>query len=461
MRIVPVILCGGIGSRLWPFSTKQAPKQFMQLDGGINMLESTMKTVIKQGLQAPMIFGHISCRWQIQDSFRKLDLTDYELILEPYSLNSLAPIVIAAMLCADNDILLILPIDQMIEPQSVFWEQISENAQNISDNIVTFGIKPTYPSTEYGYIKKAQQEIAINQYMVSNFIEKPNEAKAQQYLADGFLWNAGIFMAKASVLKEEIRFHKPEVLAIARDLLQDVGRKNTDRILAAQTYQGMPNMPFDEAVIEKSEKVVVSPAKFTWMDLGSLESLKFAAIKDQDSNYTVGDAVHLDNKNCFIHAKGHQVIAKGLENISILHTNDHTVVAAHNEVRDIQNYVKGNADFVEERNIEFRPWGYFINIKEEPGYKIKKIVVRPGQKLSLQLHHFRAEQWTVIKGQGIAIVGEHQIRLQPEKSLFIPTKEKHRLINDNVDDLEIIEIQLGEVLKEDDIDRFEDIYDRA
>ncbi len=470
-KLIPTILCGGAGSRLWPVSREQHPKPFIRLADN----QSLLQKAFLRGAALPNVTEILTVTnrelfFKTEDEFGQVNqqhlATSY--ILEPFGRNTAAAVASAALQASrkyGNDaILLVLAADHLIANQPAFSMAVSRAVELAEQGqLVTFGIQPDAPEIGYGYIE-ADGERAIR------FVEKPTLEIAQQYLDSGrFLWNSGMFCFQVGAVLRELEQHSPEVLAGVRACLEQSresqGKGLTQLMLDADTFAAVPDISIDYALMEKSAHVSVIPCDIGWSDIGSWTALGSLGKTDSDGNCIEGDAFLHNVHNCFIQSHERLVGAVGVDNLIIVDTPDALLVAdkrCTQDVKLIYNALKaqGNDAYKLHRKV-YRPWGSYTVLEEESRFKIKRLEVKPGGRLSLQMHHHRSEHWIVVSGMARIINGDEEKLINMNESTYIPAGHQHRLENPGVIDLVLIEVQSGEYLGEDDIVRFEDIYGRA
>lgn len=466
LPIVPVILSGGSGTRLWPLSREAYPKQFLPLVGGDTMLQATWKRVASIAGAAPIVVANQEHRFMAAEQLRESKVIPQALILEPIGRNTAPAIAIAALQAlasGDDALLLVLPSDHVVRNEPAFHAAVKQAAQAAdAGKLVTFGIVPTAPETGYGYIKAATGE---GVRAVDRFVEKPDLATAEQYVASGeYFWNSGMFLFKASRYLKELELLQPAILAACRDAL-DKAARDTDFIrLDAEAFAASPNDSIDYAVMEKTVDAAVVPLDAEWNDVGAWSALWEVSDKDADGNACHGDVIALDCRNSY--AYGNRLIAMvGLEDIVVVETDDAVFVGHKDRVQDVKEIVgqikrEGRSEAAAHRKV-YRPWGAYDSIDNGERFQVKRITVKPGATLSLQMHHHRAEHWIVVSGTAEVTRGDDVILLSENQSTYIPLGVTHRLKNPGKLPLELIEVQSGSYLGEDDIVRFEDQYGRA
>lgn len=464
--IVPVILSGGSGTRLWPLSREAYPKQFLPLVGNDTMLQATWKRVASIAGAAPIVVANQEHRFMAAEQLRECKVLPQALILEPVGRNTAPAIAIAALQAlsaGDDALLLVLPSDHVVRNEAAFHAAVKQAAVAAeSGKLVTFGIVPTAPETGYGYIKAATGE---GVRAVDRFVEKPNLATAEQYVASGeYFWNSGMFLFKASRYLKELETLQPAILAACRNALDKAARDNDFIRLDAEAFAASPNDSIDYAVMEKTADAAVVPLDAEWNDVGSWSALWEVSDKDADGNACHGDVIALDCKDSY--AYGNRLIAMvGLQDVVVVETDDAVFVGHKDRVQDVKEIVgrikrEGRSEAAAHRKV-YRPWGAYDSIDNGDRFQVKRITVKPGATLSLQMHHHRAEHWIVVSGTAEVTRGDEVILLSENQSTYIPLGVTHRLKNPGKLPLELIEVQSGSYLGEDDIVRFEDQYGRA
>lgn len=468
MQFSPIkcfVLCGGSGTRLWPLSRKAYPKQFIPLVGEKSLLQLTLERL------SPL--GELWCisseehRFLVEDAARAAGTVAKQL-LEPCARNTAPAIALAVCDAAPDDLLLFCPADQYIPDAIAFREMVkAAQASAMSGRIVTFGVLPTFPSTGYGYIAQGQPLIEGG-LSVECFIEKPNPERAVELLASGrHLWNAGIFLAQAEVLAQALASHAPDIWRVANEAMVLKTRDGTFLRPDGRLFSSCPAESIDYAVMEKSTDLAVHKFTGAWSDVGSWNAVAELSVQRGDGNRSAGssaEAHFMHATDTFIHASGRPIVALGTHQLLIVDTPDALLVADITQAESVKQVVSMleslNAPQALSHRKVARPWGSYDSVDTGQRHQVKRITVRPGAKLSLQLHHHRAEHWVVVRGVALVTVGEKQIQLEENQSTYIPLGVKHRLENPGDTDLEIIEVQSGAYLGEDDIVRFEDTYGR-
>jgi mannose-1-phosphate guanylyltransferase / mannose-6-phosphate isomerase len=470
MKIVPVILSGGSGTRLWPLSRKQYPKQYLPLVGDNTMLQETILRLsgLDDDLAEPIIICNEDHRFVVAEQCQQINITNPTILLEPIGRNT-APAIAAAAFQAqkisEDSILLVLSADHVIKDTDEFHKAIDiafKQAQK--GRLVTFGIVPTEANTGYGYIKSAINETG-GSYQVEEFVEKPDAKTAKSYLEQGnYLWNSGMFMFQANTLADELSEHSPDIVISVIDAVRK-SKQDLDFIcLDEKSFKSSPSDSIDCALMEKSNNVVVVPLDAQWSDVGSWSALYDIGEKDNNGNVIKGDVVAIDTTNTYINANHHMVTTLGVENLIVVDTPDATFIATQDKAQEVKAIVESlKSDIRNEGKSHrkvYRPWGWYDCIEHGDNFQVKRLHVNPGEKLSLQMHHKRAEHWVVVSGVATATNGNQELILTQGQSTYIPLKTVHRLENQTDEYLEIIEVQSGEYLGEDDIVRIEDLYQR-
>lgn len=469
--LVPVILSGGSGTRLWPLSRSAYPKQFIGVTEERTMFQLTLARLKGiSGVQEPIVVGNEAHRFLLGEQLNVLGIKAQAILLEPVGRNTapaIAAAAVAAMAHGADPLLLVLAADHVIADTAAFQKAVEAGVPAAEAGaLVTFGIVPTAPETGYGYIQVEARVEGLQAIPVTAFVEKPDLATARQYVDGGrHLWNSGMFLFKASALLAELEKFSPAVVKAARAA---VGNAKTDLDflrLDKEAFSASPEDSIDYAVMEKSDKVQVVPLTAGWSDVGAWGAVWDVAAKDADGNAVRGDVMLQGMKNSYVHA-GHRLVAAiGLENVMIVETSDAVLVASKDSVQDVKKIVdRLKAEKRPESGLHrevFRPWGSYDSIDQSDRYQVKRITVNPGQKLSVQMHHHRAEHWVVVSGTAKVLLGEKEVLLTENQSVYIPVGVVHALENPGKIKLELIEVQSGAYLGEDDIVRFEDRYGRA
>ncbi len=464
-NLIPVILSGGAGSRLWPVSRETHPKPFIRLADGQSLLQKTLlRAAALPGVRQVLTVTNREFLFKTEDDYREVapgGLT-HGFLLEPVGRNTAAAVAAAALHAASRDpeaLLLVLPADHLIHDAQAFAHAVQRAAALAADGrLVTFGITPEAPETGYGYIE-------ADGHMVRRFVEKPDAATAQQFLEAGnFYWNSGMFCFRAATMVAELRQHAPDILDAMESCLRDARRasgKGYEQVeFNPEDFAGVPEDSIDYAVMEKSRQVAVVPCSIGWSDIGSWTALTDLQAADQHGNRVRGEALLHDVRNCAIQAGQDRLVgAVGLDNLVIVDTPDALLVAARERVQDVKvlyAQLKRRAHPAHKlHRTVHRPWGTYTVLEDGPNFKIKRIVVKPGASLSLQMHHHRSEHWVVVSGTARIVNGDQECFVPSNESTFIPARTPHRLENPGLVDLVLIEVQTGNYLGEDDIVRFD------
>ena len=470
-KILPVILSGGFGTRIWPLSRQKMPKQFLNnLIDKETLFTKTLKLVSNENIFLPPIcITHQDHKLLALQQYLNLSLEPKSIILEPIAKNTAMAIICQSIKAIDitkNEKikLLFLPCDHLILPKELFEESIINALEVIENNIVTFGVKPHFPSTGYGYIKKSNN-ISNNCFAIERFIEKPNQQTAKDFIKDNnYLWNAGIFLLQADILLSEAKKYLPKQLELADNAIKNSIENDIFCNIQKLDYEKAEDISIDYAILEKTKNIAVTTMKASWSDVGDFNSIYDQKKKDQNNNVAEGDVILYNTKNSFIKSENSLITCLGLDNILAIATSDAILIADKNKSQDIkivaQELLQKNRDEVKFHNRVYRPWGYYEVIQSGNNFKVKRILVNPNSSLSLQSHDFRSEHWVVINGIATVENNGKIFELPKGESTFIPLKHKHRLINNTSKDLEIIEVQMGEKIDESDIKRFDDNYGR-
>lgn len=464
--IQPVILCGGSGTRLWPLSRKALPKQFVPLIDGKSLLALTLERVAPLTTAGVLCVGSEDHRFMVRETMVIAGVKG-RIILEPCARNTAAAMTLAALAAATPaQLLLFCPADHHIPDAAAFNAMVRNAASSAEQgSIVTFGVMPTFPSTGYGYIERGDARVDGG-HTVRRFIEKPDSARAQQLLLGGqVLWNAGIFLCSAQTLIAALEQHAPDILAQCRQAMSQLGEDGDFIRPAISPLEACRSESIDYAVMERHDQVAVFPFTGLWSDVGSWNAVADLCPADLDGNRIEGNGVAIDARNNFIHAPTRRVVALGTENLLIVDTPDALLVANRDSAEGVKAVVaelesRNSPEATSHRKVE-RPWGSYDSIQEGPRFQVKRITVKPSASLSLQKHYHRAEHWIVVKGTAEVTKGKETFLLTENQSTYIPLGEVHRLHNPGRTPLEMIEVQSGSYLGEDDIVRYDDSYGRV
>ena len=469
--LIPLILSGGSGTRLWPVSRRNLPKQFLALAGKDTLFQQTLaRTVQLPQVAAPIVVASEDHRFLAADQLLEAGIDDATIVLEPLARNTAPAIALGALQALQRDpeaILLVLPADHLVGDTAAFVQAV-ERALPLArkDWLVTFGIRPDRPETGFGYIRRAEA-IDDHGYRVEQFVEKPDLATAESYLADGgYDWNSGMFLFKAARYLEELAAHAPAMLAAVREAHAkasvDLDFVRIDR----DAFAPVPDDSIDYAVMEKTRRAAVIPVSCAWSDIGSWSALWLTGDKDADGNLREGDTMAVDTRNSLLRSHERHLLATvGVDDLIVVTTPDATLVAHRDAAQDVKKIVEqlkaaGRSEHSLHRVVH-RPWGNYDSLEAGERFQVKRIQVKPGASLSLQKHHHRAEHWIVVSGTAEVTCDDKVFLLGENQSTYIPLGSKHRLRNPGKVVLELIEVQSGSYLGEDDIVRYDDVYGRA
>ena len=462
-----VIMAGGSGSRLWPLSRSLYPKQFLALAGQQTMLQTTAFRVNGISDEKPLVICNEEHRFIVAEQMRALN-TQADILLEPVGRNTAPAIALAALqalTCENDPLLLVLAADHVIENVEVFQQQVNR-AKPLAEAgaLVTFGIVATGPETGYGYIRRGAAE--SEGYQVAEFVEKPDLERAQAYVDSGdYYWNSGMFLFKASRYIEELGKHRPDILDACTASLEPLTPELDFVRINEEAFKACPDESIDYAVMEKADNVVVVPMDAGWNDVGAWSSLWEVTPKDGDGNAVSGDVMTHNTQDSLIKSTSKLVATVGVKDIVVVETKDAVLVAGKDQVQDVKKIVErlkaeGRSEYELHREV-YRPWGKYDSIDNGERYQVKRITVKPGNKLSVQMHHHRAEHWIVVSGTARVGRDDEEIMLTENESVYLPVGCVHWLENPGKIPLELIEVQSGSYLGEDDIVRFEDLYGRS
>jgi len=478
--LIPLILSGGSGTRLWPLSRELYPKQLLPLVGDRTMLQETVARVAGlPDLADPIVVCNESHRFMVAEQMRELGVTVQAIILEPVGRNTAPAVAVAALIALDqarkagakagakadaDPVLLVLPADHIIRDVAAFQAAVAVGrAAAEAGKLVTFGVVPDHPETGYGYIRRAAGDGPA--YTVQQFVEKPDAVTAQNYVASGdYYWNSGMFMFRARAYLGELKRHAPAMLSACENAVAAATRDLDFTRLPKDEFSACPSDSIDYAVMEKTDSAVVVPLDAGWSDVGSWSALQDARPADAQHNVISGDVLTEDTSGCYLHSTSRLIGAVGLKDHIVVETKDAVLVASRDKVQDVKALVarlkaQGRYETSLHREV-FRPWGSYDSVDSGERFQVKRLVVKPGASMSLQLHHHRAEHWIVVSGTARITRGGEVFLLGENESTYIPMGEKHRIENPGKVTLHIIEVQSGTYLGEDDIVRFEDVYGR-
>jgi len=464
--ITPVIMAGGSGSRLWPLSRSLYPKQFLALNGHGTMLQQTLERLSGLTVDRPVVICNEEHRFIVAEQLREINKPG-AIILEPVGRNTAPAIALAAKIVIDSkdSLILILAADHIIKNEAAFVDAV-EKAIPLAQagKLVTFGIVPTEAHIGYGYIKRG---VAVDDgYQVDTFVEKPSVDAASEYLAGKeHYWNSGMFLMKASRYLEELNQFRPDIYTACKSALENTSKDDDFIRIDKVAFEKCPDESIDYAVMEKTDDAVVVPLDAGWSDIGSWSALWDVSHKNADGNAVIGDSIMYGTTNSLIQGSERLIATVGVDNLVIVDTKDALLVASKDKVQEVKKIVEqlkaeGRGEFKNHREV-YRPWGKYDSIDTGTRYQVKRITVKPGEKLSIQMHHHRAEHWIVVSGTAKVTNGDKTFLITENESTYIPIGVIHALENPSVLPLEIIEVQSGSYLGEDDIVRFEDRYGRV
>jgi mannose-1-phosphate guanylyltransferase/mannose-6-phosphate isomerase len=470
--IVPVILSGGSGTRLWPLSRSAYPKQFLPLVSDATLFQETIARL--SGLEdcaQPLVVCNEGHRFLVAEQLRQQEINPAAIMLEPVGRNTAPAVACAALFAQGLDpdaVLLVMPSDHVIQKPAVFQQAVVKGTEAAGQGkLVTFGIVASRPETGYGYIRKSgpDQEFAKGVSPVAEFVEKPDLETARKYVESGdYFWNSGMFVFRADAYLNELERCFPEIIESCRRAYKGREPDRDFLRLEKELFAACPAESIDYAVMEKTSEAVVVPLDAGWSDVGSWSSLSEVVENDQGGNVVAGDVLAKDVKNSYLRSETRLVAGIGLENLVVVETADAVLVADKSRVEEVKGLVEeiragGRCEHLHHVRV-YRPWGNYQTVDESDRFQVKRIVVNPGASLSLQMHHHRAEHWVVVKGTAKVTRGDEEITLTEDQSVYVPLGTKHRLVNPGLIPLELIEVQTGSYLGEDDIVRFEDVYGR-
>jgi mannose-1-phosphate guanylyltransferase/mannose-1-phosphate guanylyltransferase/mannose-6-phosphate isomerase len=469
-KIFPVILSGGSGSRLWPLSRESYPKQLLPLMGARTMLQDTALRVADAAKFHPItVIANAEHRFVIAEQLREIGARSPTIVLEPVARNTAAAVATAALIAERHDpeaLILVMPADHAIPEPERFVATVEAGLPAAAAGaLVLFGIQPDSPATGYGYIR-AGAPLSGAAHTVAAFVEKPDLATAEGYLASGdYYWNSGIFLLPARVVLAELEAHAPEVLAAARGALAAAGRDMDFLRLDPEAFAASPSISIDYAVMERTSRAAVAPAEFAWSDVGAWSALWGLADRDGAENVEIGDTLAEDTRRSYLRSEGPLIATVGVEDLIVIATPDAVLVANRHADQDVKKIVErlkaSNHDTAVQTRRVYRPWGWYEGIHVGDRFQVKRITVNPGGKLSLQKHFHRAEHWVVVNGTAEVHLDGVQKLLSENESIYIPLGSTHRLSNPGKVPLNLIEVQSGAYLGEDDIVRLEDVYARS
>ncbi|WP_322042774.1 mannose-1-phosphate guanylyltransferase/mannose-6-phosphate isomerase [Paraburkholderia sp. J67] len=472
-NITPVVLCGGSGTRMWPLSRGGYAKQFLSLVGNESLLQQTvLRLASLENVEPLILIANQDQRFMVAEQLRSVGVERGRIVLEPVARNTAPAVAAAALLAQRSDeraIMLVLPSDHVVQNADAFARLVQTGRRVAAmGRLVTFGIVPDRPHTGYGYIRRGESlNVDGIAYAVDRFVEKPDRERAERFLQEGnYSWNSGMFMFRADVYLAELERHHPQMLAQVRAAVES-GQLDLDFLrLDAQAFDACPSDSIDFAVMEKSDKTALVEAnELGWSDIGSWEALSEVTPSDAARNNVIGDVLVHDVSNCYLRSEHRVVAAVGVSDLVVVETADAVLIAHKDSSQDVKKIVEqlngaGRRESVSHRKV-YRPWGSYEGIDEGDRFQVKRIIVKPGASLSLQMHFHRAEHWIVVKGTARVVNGDKEILLAENQSTYIPLGAMHRLENPGKLPLELIEVQSGAYLGEDDIVRVQDNYGRV
>ncbi|MET0605171.1 MAG: mannose-1-phosphate guanylyltransferase/mannose-6-phosphate isomerase [Beijerinckiaceae bacterium] len=468
MPIVPVIMCGGSGTRLWPASRETMPKQFIPLFGELSTFQMTVMRFRDDARFAePVVIAHDDFRFIIADQLRVIGMNAH-IVLEPDRRDSAAAVAVAALIGvreSEDAVIAVMAADHLIENAAGFRDACAIAGDAAGDGLImTLGLQPTFAATGYGYIRPGAAVGETGARKVDAFVEKPDAATAARYIADGYLWNSGNFVFRAAVMRDELRALSPQILSAAGAALDKAGRDLGFIRLDKDAFLQAPKTSIDFAVMERTTKAGVLPVSFDWSDIGGWGAVWQALPHDAAGNATLGDVELLDAKNCLVHSEDILTAVVGMENALVIATNDAVLVTTQDKADQVKTLVerlkaKDRPQATQHLRVH-RPWGWYQRIDIGPRFQVKRILVRPGGVLSLQKHFHRAEHWVVVRGTAEVTRDSETHIVRENESIYLPLGCVHRMANPGRIPLEIIEVQVGSYTGEDDIIRIEDVYRR-
>lgn len=466
--ITPVILAGGSGTRLWPLSRQLNPKQFLKLLGDSTMFQQTLQRLEGLFCTAPIVVCSEEHRFLAAEQLREIGMESPSIILEPVARNTAPAIALAALHCMQtggNSLVLVLPADHLIADPESFRETVRNAIPEAEKGrLVTFGIVPSRPETGYGYIRRGERR-DVNTWSVASFTEKPDEETAGQYIQSGeYCWNGGMFLFSADSYLSELNRLAPEIHDACSKAMEHMSKDLDFLRVGRESFESSPSVSIDYAVMEKTDIASFVPLDSGWSDIGSWNSLWEACGKNGEGNAVLGDVKTIGAKDCLIRAESRLVAAIGVKDLVVVETKDAVLVTHRDHVQKIKDLVEdirssGRHEHLNQREV-FRPWGSYDSIEKGQRYQVKRITVKPGEKTSLQMHHHRAEHWIVVAGTAQITIDDKSFLVSENESMYIPVGKRHALENPGKIPLELIEVQSGSYLGEDDIVRYEDRYGR-
>jgi len=471
--LIPLILSGGSGTRLWPVSREAYPKPFIKLPDGQSLLQKTLSRLVPLGEPAEVItVTNREHLFATRDEYARTDAhCRHFFVLEPLARNTAPAVAVGALAAVarhgPDATLLVLPADHLVPDAEAFARSVQQAMLLAGQGLlVTFGIQPAYPETGFGYIERGDPIKGTEGYRVARFTEKPDLPSARSMIESGrYYWNSGMFCFRADVFLEDLARLAPEIDRGARACWEALAAQDDHVHLSQELFGKIPDISIDYAVMEKSARVAVVPSAFAWSDVGSWKAVSELTSPDAQGNRAQGEAMFVDSRNCYVQSDSRMVAAVGLDGVVVVDTPDALLVADQDHVQDVKKVAQqlklAKHDTYLLHKTVLRPWGTYTVLEEGEGFKIKRIVVKPGASLSLQMHYHRSEHWVVVSGTAKVVNGEQDLLIRTNESTYIPAGHRHRLENPGKVDLVMIEVQSGSYLGEDDIVRFEDRYGRG
>ncbi len=466
--VLPVVLAGGAGTRLWPMSRELYPKQFLRLTGTTTMLQDTLRRLEGVDAVSPYLICNEDHRFIVAEQCRAIGLECGAIVLEPAARNTAPAIALAALHAiagGDDPVMLILAADHHIADPEAFRTAVAVGAELVRDDqLLTFGIVPDVPETGYGYIK-AGEAIGSGAHRVAQFVEKPDVDTARKYLATGdYFWNSGMFMFKASTFLNELEAHRPDIFKVCQSAARGMS-SDLDFKRPGAEFAKCPSESIDYAVMEKTRRSVVLPINVGWSDVGSWKALWEVSPRDKGGNHIRGDVVTVDTSGSLLISEGRLLATVGVSDLMVIETADAVLVAQREHSQDVKRVVEKlratkRSEHLTHQRV-YRPWGSYETVEHGDRYQVKRLSVNPGATLSLQLHHHRSEHWIVVQGTAMVTCGDKEFVVHENESTYIPIGSKHRLANPGKIPLHLMEVQVGSYLGEDDIVRFQDAYGRG
>ena len=467
--LTPVLLCGGVGSRLWPVSREAFPKQYLALASELSMLQETVARTEALASHEPIVLCNEEHRFMVAEQLRQCGVKPAAIVLEPAGRNTAPALALAAFSAAAEDpetLLLVLPADHIVKDVPVFTQAVKYGMEAASEGaLTTFGVVPDAPETGYGYLRRGEAT-GGELFALDAFVEKPDAERAQEYVESGdYFWNSGMFLLRADRYLEELETHAPDIYRACRDAMAEVTRDLDFLRPGREAFLASPADSIDYAVMEHTQRGAIVPLSCGWSDVGAWSSLWQVSDTDENGNVMQGDVLAEDCRDSYLRSESRLLAATGVSNLIVVETSDAVLVAERDQVQNVKSLVErlkaeGRTEAFLHRRV-YRPWGSYESLIEGDRFQVKRITVNPGHRLSLQMHHHRAEHWIVVHGTAEVTCDDRVFLLREDESTYIPLGHRHRLANPGRIPLELIEVQSGSYLGEDDIQRFEDAYGRS